>query len=318
MIEENIIEESIIEELDGTKETVHYQNESRVRLYHNTQNAGYPLHWHAAVEIIMPIRSGYQVTVRDVVYDLNEGDILFIAPGALHSISYPPEGERLLILYDPTLMNQLPEMRSFYSLVSPSLLIEASVQDEMHERIHEILVKILALEVDSHYFKDAQVYAELIRLTAILGNELVKDRSVRDVEPKHGDKLEDQMPSHLNIIFEACEYIEENSAQDLTLDQLANRAGFSKFYFSRLFKNLTNMSFLDYLHRCRIDEAERLLLDRDLSVTEVAHRVGFNSHSNFNRVFRKFNDCTPTEFRQLEPFGGYSGLLEPKHRNITH
>lgn len=306
---------SIIEELDGTKETVHYQNESRVRLYHNTQNSGYPLHWHAAVEIIMPIRSGYQVTVRDVVYDLNEGDILFIAPSALHSISYPPEGERLLILYDPTLMNQLPEMRSFYNLVSPSLLIEAKTQGEIHTKIHDILVKILALEVDSPYFKDAQIYAELIRLTAMLGNELVKERSIQTIESKHVEKLDDHMPSHLNVIFEACEYIEEHSAEDLTLDQLADRAGFSKFYFSRLFKNLTNMSFIDYLHRCRVSEAERYLLDRDLSVTEVAHLVGFNSHSNFNRVFRKFNDCTPTEFRQLEPFGGYSGLLAPRDKS---
>lgn len=325
----------MIEELDGMKEIVHYTHGSRVRIYHNVQNEGYPLHWHSAIEMIMPIRLGYHVTVQNVEYELDPGDILWITPGSLHSIAYPPEdGERLLILYDPTLMNQLPEMASLFTLLVPCLLVTEEKDLELHNKIHDILIHILTLELADDHYKEAQIYAELIRLNAILGNRLhAKLNSEESAEIQEKIKARNEVPSdaptNLNIVFESCEYMQANCDKDLSLEDVAERAGFSKYYFSRIFNKYTGMSFLDYLHRCRITEAERYLLDPDLSITEISHKVGFNSHSNFNRVFKKFKDCTPTEFRELASFMGYQGVLsqnplvetdmqEPSQNSLTN
>ena len=83
------------------------------------------------------------------------------------------------------------------------------------------------------------------------------------------------------------------------LDDVASLAGFSKYHFSRLFKNFTGLSFYKYLNKKRIEQAEKLLVDPALSITEVALQSGFSSLSAFIRMFKLIKDCTPTEFRSL-------------------
>ncbi len=80
---------------------------------------------------------------------------------------------------------------------------------------------------------------------------------------------------------------------------MADLAGFSKYHFSRLFKNFTGLSFYKYLNKKRIEHAEELLVDPSLSITEVALQSGFTSLSAFIRMFKQIKDCTPTEFRNL-------------------
>ena len=99
-----------------------------------------------------------------------------------------------------------------------------------------------------------------------------------------------------NTIFD---YIDKNYTEDLSLDVVSGVAGFSKFHFSRLFKQFTDMSFYDYLNQRRVCAAEALLLDPDIPITEIAMRSGFSSISTFNRVFKSFKECTPSEFKKM-------------------
>ena len=99
-----------------------------------------------------------------------------------------------------------------------------------------------------------------------------------------------------DLIFD---YIRNNYMKELTLDSVSKIAGFSKYHFTRLFKQYTGMSFYDYLTKERIQVAETLLLNPSLSVTDVAFQSGFSSISTFNRVFRTMKKCSPREFRTL-------------------
>ena len=72
----------------------------------------------------------------------------------------------------------------------------------------------------------------------------------------------------------------------------------STFYFCKLFKRTTGLTFTDYLARVRIEKAKRLLLDQNRRVSEVAYEVGFQSLTHFNRVFKKLADRSPTSYRQ--------------------
>ena len=80
---------------------------------------------------------------------------------------------------------------------------------------------------------------------------------------------------------------------------VAALAGFSKYHFSRLFKEFTNISFYKYLNNQRISYAEKLLLDPNINITEVAIHSGYNSISAFMRMFKIIKNCTPTEFRNM-------------------
>ena len=85
----------------------------------------------------------------------------------------------------------------------------------------------------------------------------------------------------------------------MTLDQASGIAGFSKYHFTRLFKEFTHISFYQYLSQKRIALAEQLLANPDYSVTAVALNSGFSSLPAFTRMFRKHKGCTPTEFRNV-------------------
>ena len=86
--------------------------------------------------------------------------------------------------------------------------------------------------------------------------------------------------------------------EDISLDYLADQVGFSKFHFSRLFKEYTDYNFSDYLCIRRIKAAETLLEDPDYSITEVALNSGFASISTFNRIFKQKKGITPSEHRK--------------------
>ena len=101
------------------------------------------------------------------------------------------------------------------------------------------------------------------------------------------------------VIWLVMKYINQNYMYEIPLEKIASIAGYSKYHFSRIFKKYNNVSYIQYINSKRIKAAERLLIDPNLSVTEVAMRAGFASLTTFNRAFKKAKNCTPTEFKTL-------------------
>lgn len=95
------------------------------------------------------------------------------------------------------------------------------------------------------------------------------------------------------------DYIEENIAHDLLLSQLAEVAGLSPFHFARAFKESFGLPPLHYVASRRIERAKVLLAQPDLSVTEIAFRLGFGDTSAFSAAFRKRTGTTATAFRRI-------------------
>ena len=91
-------------------------------------------------------------------------------------------------------------------------------------------------------------------------------------------------------------YIDSNYQEDLTLEQVANYIGFSKYHFSRLFEQHTNTTFYDYLSHKRI-QAAQALLTMDIPITDIAFQTGFNNLTTFCRCFKKVTNCSPSEYR---------------------
>jgi len=98
-------------------------------------------------------------------------------------------------------------------------------------------------------------------------------------------------------IRKARDFIEQHWAEELSLGQVARAANTSPNYFSEKFKEATGTNFVKYVARTRFEKAEGLLRNADLRVSEIAFAVGFQSLSQFNRVFKKFAGQSPTEYR---------------------
>jgi AraC-like DNA-binding protein/ligand-binding sensor protein len=93
-------------------------------------------------------------------------------------------------------------------------------------------------------------------------------------------------------------FIAEHQADELSLTQVASAVNMSAFYFCKTFKKATGMTFTDYLARVRIEKVKNLLLNPHKRVSEAAYEAGFQSLSQFNRVFRRIAGESPSVYRE--------------------
>jgi AraC family transcriptional regulator len=93
------------------------------------------------------------------------------------------------------------------------------------------------------------------------------------------------------------DYVHERLADDISLESLAERVELSPFHFSRVFKQTTGMSPLQFVTRERITRAQQLIRETKRSLIEIALDVGYKNPSHFAQVFRRVVGVTPTEFR---------------------
>ena len=104
--------------------------------------------------------------------------------------------------------------------------------------------------------------------------------------------------SGFGYVAQAKQYIVENLTSEITVQSVADFIGIHRSYLNRIFREQTYSSVKSYINRMRITQATVLLADSDLSITEIAFRVGFNSRQSFYMMFQKMRGCSPTEFRQ--------------------
>ena len=99
-------------------------------------------------------------------------------------------------------------------------------------------------------------------------------------------------------IWKARKYIDEHSGEELSLTRVAKAVKISANHFSEKFKQVTGINFVDYVARTRFEKACNLLLTSNQRISEIAFAVGFQSLSQFNRVFKKLSGKSPTDCRR--------------------
>ena len=282
----------MIEHLDGIHETLTYKENSSLRLFVNTDCEDYPIHWHTPMEIIMPLEGTYTVFLGDKPVLLQEGDIIFICPGILHSLVAPENGKRIILQIEWSVVSKIRDLNSILALISPVLTLTPQTAPDIYSDIYHLICQILSEYEEDSFLSEAVIYARMLDIPSLIGRYQAFASCRFDAGPQ-------KQKEYLDRFLSICNYIDEHCTEDLSLDQVAKTAGFSKYHFTRLFKQFTNTTYYKYLNRKRIDHAMLLLSDPDIPVTEAALQSGFSSLSTFLRVFRSVKQCTPTEFRDM-------------------
>jgi AraC-like DNA-binding protein/ligand-binding sensor protein len=99
------------------------------------------------------------------------------------------------------------------------------------------------------------------------------------------------------VISRARTFIAEHHAEEISLTEVARAVNMSAFYFCKSFRKATGLTYTDYLARVRVEKVKELLLDVNKRVSEAAYEAGFQSLSQFNRVFRRVSGESPSTYR---------------------
>ncbi|SET22334.1 AraC family transcriptional regulator [[Clostridium] polysaccharolyticum] len=260
--------------------------------------AKFPMHWHTQVEMIYVSLEADQdatlsVNVNQDIYTLHKGDILFIWPGELHEILPNTRNSFYGIQFSPSLINNRPEFSGKYNLFCHEHLLSFQENKDTAQELLGIFDEITKQNASSDAYKGVEMligiyqfliafsrYIEVHAQSMLVSSKLLNTETIQKI---HG----------------ACSYITKNCTNALTLDSVSNFAGFSPYYFSRTFKQVTGFAFTEYLSIQRIRHAQQLLSDTALSITEIAFQSGFKSIPTFNRAFKQFEGYSPSEFKEL-------------------
>lgn len=184
-------------------------------------------------------------------------------------------------------------------------------------RVHKVMAAVRGsgAPVDEKNFEAAYMqtrvlprrqYEAAVRLLAIFGRQLTSSVNQAMVT---------EAASEPPAISKSRAYIAEHLTEELTLSQVARAANMSAFYFCKMFKRATGVTFTDYVARVRIEGVKSLLLKPHVRVSEAAFEVGFQSLSQFNRVFRRVVGESPSDYRDrlhrsaLPPAAGHGSLV---------
>lgn len=279
--------------LTGTgQELVQYRQNTAMRIWYNDLYSDFEPHWHSALEIITPEENWYDITIDGTTYHSVPGDIMIIPPGELHALKAPETGSRFVYLFDLSALSRLHSFASIQPLLSSPIHLTRGAYPRIYDDAYQLLVQARNEYFTQNEFAELTIYSLLLSFFVKLGTNHMNNIPLFSNSKIHKQK---EYSDKFNTVMD---YIDTHYMENLNLNDIADSIGFSKYHFSRLFKQYTNYTLCTYICHRRIKIAEELLEQPDLSITEVALQAGFPSISTFNRLFKQTKGCSPSEYRE--------------------
>ena len=177
-------------------------------------------------------------------------------------------------------------------------------------RLTECGLHVPRADVEKAYFETRVLtrsqYGSILRLLTIFAEHL---------STMTNQLMVTRAASELPAVAKARSFIAEHQTEEISLGDVARAVNMSAFYFCKTFRKVTGVTFVDYLARLRVESVKNLLLDPHKRISEAAFEAGFQSLSQFNRVFRRIAGEAPTVYR--ERLHGPSGAGTREERALV-
>ncbi len=257
--------------------------------------------WHPEVEFIIVNHGSINFLTTDSREVLNAGQGIVINSNIMHSIK-PATDDYNCSFYSVTFHPDFvfnSKDNSLYQkyilpVESPSVFKYIKLEDEnrQHENLLEYINEIIADNLIKKRGYELTTKAKLCLLTVSLLDYITKSVTspkLSRLEVADGVRAK-----------EIITYIQQNYFRKITLDELAEQVNISKSECCRCFKRALNITPIEYLMKYRISKAAALIQNGDPKnrfFADLSVKVGFNNASYFNKLFRQYVGCTPTEYR---------------------
>ena len=258
------------------------------------EERSYQAHWHSYGEILLvgPGKTNIFQVNRDT-YELVEGDFLLIWPMEMHAIIDADRKESLVIQFSHAFMNSLFDLQRIMHFYRNLHVLCINSHPELVAQLRKIADRM------KETFFSSGADRELRCCMLLMEFMLTLDRHRDEFAPELRGE-ETYTDSVMRRMIMVTDHIKHNlTADDLSQGAMAEMAGISKDYFSRIFRNVTGMNYSKWLNTIRLEKATELLADREKTLTEIAMLSGFQSISSFNRVFHAEKGMSPGEYRAL-------------------
>lgn len=251
-----------------------------------------PWHWHEEMEIIYMEQGQMEVKIPTKTFFLKMGDCMILNANMLHYASAAPECNLRSLVFSPALITGNDELAFAKKYMRPLLSCQSFsgyfVDGKTNENIARWFNDAFEALAGDQYGYEFIVRENLSRICLFLH---------REFEPNIDTQRETLNQDNLRI-RKMLAYIHRNFADDLSLADISKEADISERECLRCFQKTIQLSPIQYLLKYRVMQGAEMLLKNPASnISEIAAFCGFDSQSNFAKMFKRFYNCTPREYR---------------------
>ena len=270
------------------REYINYPFELPIKIsYLNIKN--YPTHWHNSIEIIYVLKGSLQIKIDTDSFTLNEREVEIINSDESHEIQSLEDNKVLIFNIDPFFFEK------YYKDINNIFFYTNSNDTEDQNGSEYEELKTLLSQMLCEYVQKLEDYDEEIEeLLITLLYHLVNNFHYLTYEKEELKEKTDQLARYHRI----SKYIYNNYNNNITLQEIAKKEFLSTHYLSHEIKYATGYSFTDLINLTRIEESIKLLLDSDMSISEISDEIGFSHVRYFNKNFKYYFRCTPLQYRK--------------------
>ena len=270
------------------REYINYPFDLPIKIsYFNIKN--YPTHWHNSIEIIYVLKGSLHIKIDTDSFTLNEREVEIINSDESHEIQGIDDNKVLIFNIDPFFFEK------YYKDINNIFFYTNSNDDEDQNGPEYEELKTILSQMLCEYVQKLEDYDEEIEeLLITLLYHLVNNFHYLTHEKEELKEKTDQLARYHRI----SKYIYNNYNNNITLKEIAKKEFLSPHYLSHEIKYATGYSFTDLINLTRIEESIKLLLDSDMSISEISDEIGFSHVRYFNKNFKYYYGCTPLQYRK--------------------
>jgi len=242
------------------------------------------LHFHDHFEILLPLTSPGNIFVNDQVYPLERGTLYLIGESTLHRTMANGFHSRYILHISRKALTDLSTPQTDFSHLTQMSFRRAALDTEQMTELIELFQDLERNKNDGKFGSDIRQTMALLRLLIKVAPTL--DAATAGEAIRNKDFLR---------VAPILDYIRDNLAEPLSLDQIASQFYLSKHYLCRIFKSATGFSVMEYIIYSRVLRARQLLQD-GVSVQQAGEMSGFSDNSHFIRTFGHLTGVTPGRY----------------------
>ncbi|MBQ8393736.1 MAG: AraC family transcriptional regulator [Clostridia bacterium] len=247
----------------------------------NIKNINYMADASTWVKLVIINSGSVNATINGKSHTAQAGDMLLILPGEIHS--FVSDSSDVIIVNIPC--NGDNDDTDIYKCISTTPIIKGSsaLSRELRDYIGIITKELSNRNPGYSYMAKG--------IAGVLVSSLINSRVIRELTQ---DELKKQ-EAESSLLITVKKYIKESYKENISLESTSAHCNLSLFYFSHLFKRITGVTFYDYLTSYRLDKALDMLFESK-KILNVASECGFATVRTFNRSFKSFFGCSPSEY----------------------
>ena len=246
-------------------------------------------HRHADIEFNYCIEGKFDIVIDKTAYCIQSGELALINPMVSHCIPENSNCKKRVLTVTPGASFLKKHFAQFSQNQFQTTVCKLSESVKEHQKLKALLEEVAGLCDEQNDAAELMLAGDLYKICAHLLTQFagVGEKQESDKNFQMVEKIE-----------KALELIYYHYNEPLTVDDAARITGYGKSNFCKIFKTVVGDTFHNLLNRQRIECACGFLSETAMSVSEIAHEVGFSETKTFCRVFRAVLNMTPGEYRE--------------------